>query len=111
VEKPLQISFRGMETSDAVDADIRKKIAWLHGFYDRIIGAHVTIEAPHQHSTKGNLFHVTIELSVPNGTIVVGKEHHDKQAHEDVYVAMRDAFDAALRQLQKHAEKMRDVRG
>lgn len=108
VERPLQITFRGMDSSEAVDTEIKKRVEWLQTFFDRLIGCHVVVEAPHQHSQKGNLFHVTVELSVPGrGPIVVGKEHHDNQAHEDVYVVIRDVFDAARRQLQEHARKLR----
>jgi ribosomal subunit interface protein len=99
-----------MEPSEAVEARIREKVVMLEKFYDRLVGCHVVVEAPHQHSRKGNLFHVTVEVSVPGSQpIVAGHVQHDNHAHEDVYVAMRDVFDAAKRQLQEHAAKQRDV--
>jgi ribosomal subunit interface protein len=108
VERPAQITFRGMSSSPAVEARVREKIAELEQFFDRIIGCHVVVALPEQHSRKGNLFEVQIELSVPGGPpIVVGHRHHDKQQYEDVYVALRDAFKAAKRQLQDHSRKLR----
>jgi ribosome-associated translation inhibitor RaiA len=74
---PLQISFRNMDPSPAVEERIRKKAAKLQRFHDRIIGCTVVVEAPHDH------------------------------AHEDVYVAIRDAFNAATRRLEDQARKMR----
>lgn len=108
VERPPQITFRGVSPSPAVEARVREKIAELEHFFDRLIGCHVVIELPEHRSRQGNLFEVRIELSVPGGPpIVVGRRHHDKQQHEDVYVAIRDAFKAARRQLQDHARKLR----
>ncbi len=97
-----------MSPSEAVEARIRKKVEWLEKVFDRLIGVDVVVEAPHQHSRKGNLFAVSIEMRVPGGPpIVVAKVHHDDQSHEDVYVAIRDAFDAARRRLLEHAERLR----
>ena len=52
---PLQISFRNMDPSPAVEARIRKKAEKLERFHDRIIGCTVVVEAPHRHHHKGKL--------------------------------------------------------
>ena len=98
-----------MDTSEAVETRIREKVEWLERSYDRLIGAHVVVEQPHHHARKGGLYHVTIELRVPGGDpIVAGKPHHDDQGHEDVYVAIRDTFDAARRLLGNHRDKQNE---
>jgi ribosomal subunit interface protein len=107
MQVPLEITFRGIPHSDAVEAKIREKAAKLEHFNDHIIGCKVAVEAEHQNQHQGNLYHIRIDLSVPNKHIVVSREHHDKQAHEDVYVALRDAFDAAKRQLEEYARIQR----
>jgi ribosomal subunit interface protein len=107
MQLPLEITFRGMSHSDAVEAKIREKTAKLEQFCDHIISCKVAVELEHHHQHQGNLFHVRIDLSVPNKHIVVSREHHDKQAHEDMYVALRDAFDAAKRQLEEYARIQR----
>jgi ribosomal subunit interface protein len=85
-----------MEPSDAVEAKIREKVEWLERFYARLMRCHVVVEAPHQHSRQGNLYRVSIELTIPGAPpITVGRAHHDEHEHEDVYVAIRDAFAAA----------------
>lgn len=105
---PLQVTFRGMEPSAAVEANIREKAGKLEQYYDRIMSCRVTVEAPHAHKHQGKLYQVHIDLGVPEGELVVTHEHHHRdQAHEDVYVAVRDAFDAMRRQLEDHVRKRR----
>ena len=104
---PLQISFDGMEPSPAVEARIREKAAKLERFYDRIVGCRVVVEAPHRHQHKGKLYNVRIDISVPGKRLQVGHTGPHNQTHEDIYVAMRDAFNAAGRLLEDHARRMR----
>jgi ribosomal subunit interface protein len=104
---PLQISFRNMDPSPAVEARIREKAAKLERFHDRIIGCTVVVEAPHRYHHKGKLYTVRIDISVPGKNVVVDRAKPINHAHEDVYVAVRDAFDAAVRRLEDQTRKMR----
>jgi len=107
MKQALQITFRDIPKSDAVEADIREKAAKLDQFYDSIMGCRVIVEAPHGHHHKGKLYHVSVDLTVPDGELVVNRDPSGRHAHEDVYVAIRDAFDAIRRQLQDYARKQR----
>lgn len=107
MKQPLQINFRDIPPSEAVEARVREKAAGLDKFYDQIMTCRVMIEAPHGHHHKGNLYHIGIDLTVPNGEIVINRDPKDHHAHEDVYVAIRDAFDAARRKLQDYARIQR----
>ena len=102
---PLQITFRNMEPSEAVEARIREKAEKLDRFCDQIMSCRVVFEAHHQHQHQGNLFHVRIDITVPDKEIVISREPGRHQAHEDAYVAIRDAFDAARRQLENYNQK------
>jgi len=102
------INFRGMDSSEAVTAKIRERLDKLERFHDRILTCHVVVEAPHRHKHKGKIYEVRIDLSVPRGEIVVNREPGADHAHEDVYVAIRDAFDALRRQLEDYARKHSD---
>lgn len=104
---PVQITFRDMEPSPAIEQRVREKTAKLERFFDRITSCRVLIEAPHVHQHKGRLFHVRVDLTIPGGELVVSRNPSEHHAHEDVYVAIRDAFKAAERQLDEHAEKIR----
>ncbi len=107
MQTPVQITFRGFPHSEAVEAKVREKAEKLERFYPNIISTHVVVEAEHRHRQKGYLFHVTIELAVPQNKLVISHPHHEKQEHEDVYVAIRDAFDAARRRLEDFARRQR----
>lgn len=105
---PLEVTFRHMEPSAAAEARIAEKVAKLEQLYDKLTRCHVIVEAPHEHHRQGKLFHVSIDLTVPGGELLVTRGHnHQSQAHEDVYVAIRDAFDAAKRRLDDYARQKR----
>ena len=99
---PLQITVRDMEPSEALEARIRSKAQKLEEFFAHIVSCHVVVEMPHRHHQQGKQFNVRIDIGVPGNTIVLNRH----QA-EDVYVALRDAFDAAKRQLQEYSRVMR----
>jgi ribosomal subunit interface protein len=104
---PLQITFRNLPHSDAVEAAIRERAAKLDRFHPHIISCRVAVEAQTRSHVKGNVFHVRIDVTVPGAELVVGRDPGEPAAHQDVYVAIRDAFDGIRRKLQDHARKMR----
>ncbi len=99
METPLELSFRNMEPSDFVAREVEEKAAKLEQFYDRITSCHVFVEAPHRHHRKGNRYSVRIEVRVPGTELAVNNRPGDVNAHEDIHVAIRDAFNAMQRQL------------
>ena len=104
---PLQISFRHMSASEVLETRIRNEAERLEKFYDHITSCRIMVEAPHAHHHKGKLYHVRIDLTVPRGELVVSRDHHDEHAHEDVYVAIRDAFYKMQRQLEDYVARRR----
>jgi ribosomal subunit interface protein len=102
---PVDISFRDIDPSPAIEARILEKIAKLEEFYERAIACKVVVEARHHHHHKGRLYNVRIHLAIPGEDLLVGHEHKLDHAHEDVYVAIRDAFDALRRQLQDRVRR------
>ena len=107
METPLKISFNNVDHSDAVETRIREEVNKLERFFDRIISCRVAVEAPNRHGRKGKLYQIRIDLEVPGNSIIVDRAKPQSHAHEDVYVAIRDAFMAARRQLEDHARKAR----
>jgi ribosomal subunit interface protein len=101
---PLQISFRNMHHSEAVERAIMERAEKLERFSDQIMGCRVVVETRH-HRHQGNLYHVRIDLTLPGREIVVGREPALHHACEDVFVAVRDAFDAARRRLEDYARR------
>ncbi|MCK5622134.1 MAG: ribosome-associated translation inhibitor RaiA, partial [Alphaproteobacteria bacterium] len=104
---PVQIAFRGMDSSPALEARINEKTEKLEQYHDRITSCRVVVEAPHRHSRKGKLYVITIDVTVPGAELVVNTEKRHHRSHEDVYVALRDAFNAMTRQLEEHARETR----
>jgi len=99
---PPQITIRDMEHSDALETHIRDKVNKLDEFFDRIMPCRVVVEMPYKHHHQGKHFNVRLDIGVPGSELVVNRDHA-----EDVYIALRDAFDAAKRQLEDYARKMR----
>lgn len=97
MKTPLQITVRGFPQSEALETHIREKAAKLEEFFEHIVSCRVVVEIPHKHHQQGKQFNVRIDLGVPGNEIVVNRDHH-----EDVYVALRDAFAAARRQLEDY---------
>jgi ribosomal subunit interface protein len=107
MQLPLQITYRGLDPSPAVDADIRDKAAKLDHYYDHIMSCRVMVEAPHRHSRQGNIYHVRVDLKVPDRELVASRDTAKYDSHEDLYVAIRDAFAAIQRQLEDYARHRR----
>ncbi|WP_296751833.1 ribosome-associated translation inhibitor RaiA [Thiobacillus sp.] len=101
MKTPLQITFRDIPHSDALDTHIRDKVHKLEQVFADIVSCRVVVEQPARHQQQGKLFNVRIDLGVPGSEIVV-----DRQQNEDVYAALRDAFDAAKRQLDDYARQL-----
>jgi ribosomal subunit interface protein len=100
MQLPIEIRFHNLDVSIAVEAEIRQRIEKLERFAADIVSCRVTVEAPHKHQHKGKLYAVHVALRLPGNEILASREPSQRHAHEDVYVAVRDAFDAVSRQLQ-----------
>ena len=107
MQEPLIIQFRQMDSSPAVEARIREKVAALERFHPRITRCRVVVEKTQRRHQQGDLFQVRIDLAVPGREIIVDRTGPKDHAHEDVYVAIRDAFAAVTRKLEDAAREMR----
>ncbi len=104
---PVQITFRGLDVSPAVDEYVRKRVGKLTTFSDRITRCRVAVEAPPHHHKHGGKYHVRVELNVPGADLVVARRADDHLGHQDVYAVVDDAFDNAGRVLQDHVRRQR----
>jgi ribosome-associated translation inhibitor RaiA/cold shock CspA family protein len=112
MEIPLQITFRGIDHSDAIEFAIRQRAERLERFCDRITRCHVTVDMPHQHRHRGNHYAIRIEIEAPSGEVSVTRDPSLADSHKDFQSVVRDAFDAATRQLEDDAQKQRgEVKG
>ena len=104
---PLQITFRHMEPTAALESVIRERASKLETFSERITRCHVVVEAPHRHQRRGFLYNVRIDLTVPGEEIAITRFPDARRSQTDLHVAIRDAFDAARRKLEDHGQRMR----
>jgi ribosomal subunit interface protein len=104
---PVQITFSNMTPSDAVRDRIEELYKRLQRFHKRIVGCRVVVRAPNRRQRKGKLYHVSIEVTVPGHELMVNRNPPEDQAHQDVYVAIRDAFEALTRRLEDVARESR----
>lgn len=108
---PLQITFHGVDHSDAVEERVRMKVGKLEQIFDRITSCRVVIEAHHRNTSnlhhKGEPFHIRVTLTVPGDELVVARDPKDAHVHEDMGVALRDAFQAMERQLKTYVDRTR----
>ena len=99
---PLQVTFRNIPPSEAIETHIKEKAAKLDRFYDRIMSCRFVVDRTQQRQRQGKLFGVRIDITVPRKELAVTREEN-----EDVYVAIRDAFDAVCRRLEEHGRRER----
>jgi ribosome-associated translation inhibitor RaiA len=98
-EQRLSVGFDGVPPSPALEEKAERIFRKLLQHYPRIMNASVIITARHHHHHQGNLFHVSVRLHLPDGDLCITRDPERNHAHEDPYVALRDAHDAARRQL------------
>lgn len=102
MQVPLQITLRGIPHSDALEQRIRRKAGKLEPLNLRIASFGVVVELANRRQQQGREFTVTLDVRVPGRAFAVTREHD-----EDVYVALRDAFDVLRRQMDEFARMQR----
>ena len=119
--RPVQITFRNMGVSPALEQEIRLRAAWLETFYPDLVGCRVWLEIPHRHRKRGRPLHVRIELSLPGEDVIVNHEPTVRATarpetrkgeeldsrHKDALVALHEAFDVARRRVEDVARRQR----
>ncbi len=105
MQTPLEIAFNNMDPSDFVEARVREKAAHLEHLCEHITSCRVYINAAQKRHRKGNRYEVHIDVHLPGHELNVNNMPGDRHAHEDVYVAIRDAFKAMERQIMKWKEQ------
>jgi len=102
MQVPLQITLRNLPASPALTEKICARLAKLEALGRHIVGCTVTVDARHRHSRQGREYTVRIDLRVPGREIAVTRDHH-----EDVYVALHQAFDVAVRETEEQTQVVR----
>ena len=119
-----QITFRNMEPIPDLEASVLKEITGLERFFKGIMSCRITVEGP-RGRRYGGLFHVRIDLGVPNEELVVEhapslhgtlqdakairktKQAEPRREHRDARRAVHDAFREMRRRLQDYVRRVR----
>jgi len=102
MDRPLEIAFHGLESSAAIEEDIRSHVHRLTKRFPQLIACRVSVEALHHQHRSGNIHEVHITLSIQGRDLAVSREPKQEPgrfAHPDLRGSIRDAFNAAERQL------------
>ncbi len=105
---PLKVSFRQMKSSEAIERRIYQEAEKLDKLFDRIHSCDVVVSIPHRAHSQGKIFHINISLSVPGKVLAVTHEPEENHAHEDAFVAVRDAFRSMEHELSHYANKRKN---
>lgn len=97
---PVQITSSDIPLNLALESDIRERAEKLSRFYNRISSCRVVIKVPQKHKHQGKLFNVRIDITVPGKEFAV-----TRKVDQDIYVAIRDAFNAIERKLEEYSQK------
>lgn len=102
----MDVAFRGMEASEAVRAELEKRVERLNNHNPDVRRVSVVIEQAHRSQSQGNPFSVSLEVKIPGvNDVYVSHDPGGAEEREDLYIAIRDAFEAAERQLEKRRAK------
>ncbi len=107
MDKPLEIRFHEVPKSEFIEQRIREKVADLEKIFPHINSVRVVVDRDSDRHHKGNDYRIRIFIHVPGKEIVVNHNQRSDPAREDFRFALREAFRAARRELEKHKEKLR----
>lgn len=110
MDQPLEIAFHNLQPSPTVEAELRRHVDKLERRFGRLIGCRVSVEKLHNQHRTGNLFEVHVTLSLPGRDLAVSRQPQkakQRYANPDIHTSIRDAFDAAERQLEAFKGKVR----
>jgi ribosomal subunit interface protein len=100
--KPVvDVVYRDLDSSAALNELILKKLNKLNRFTDQIMHSRVVLDTPHQHKSKGKQFRASIELDVKGHPLAVTRDD------ESIHVAVRDAFLNAERKIKELVSRQR----
>ncbi len=97
----VDVVYRDLDSSAALNDIILKKLEKLTRFTDQIVHSRVVLDTPHQHKHKGKQYRASIELDIKGHPVAI------TQDDESIHVALRDAFLNAERKIKQLSARHR----
>lgn len=110
MKSPIQITYRHVTSSEALDDFVNARAAKLERLYDGIVSCHVTLDMPHRHHRHGSHYQVGIVVVVPHTTIVISRKAAADARMEDLYSAIDLAFQEVGRRIDDYTARLREYR-
>lgn len=108
MEVPLQVAYRDVAKTEALEQQIRDEAAKLEQVCDYMTSCRIAVEKPHEHQKQGNPYRVRLEMHVPPGhDLVVEHGAQDSEMHAPLHTVLKDAFSTARRRLKELVERQR----
>ena len=103
MERPLQIAFKNIASSEFIEALIRERVERLQRFHHNITGARVVVEVPHRSAEGGKMpIGIAVEIDVPGHKPLVAKGEQDRREMKGDHTAVINrVFEAMERQLEQ----------
>lgn len=99
----VDVLYRDLDSSAALNEVITKKLEKLNRFSDQIVHSRVVLDTPHNHKHKGKQFRASIEIDIKGHPIAV------TQNNESIHLAVRDAFNSAERKIKQITARKRTL--
>jgi cold shock CspA family protein len=107
---PLEITYRDVEKTDAIERLVREKAAKLDRLFENLISCRVAIERPQKSNEAGSPYRVRIDVTAPPGhELVVRREPGERDSHGSLRTLIVDAFSAMRRRLATLRARQRGV--
>lgn len=99
---PLEVSFRGVERTHAMERLIREQTSKLEQVCDHITSVRISVEKPQEHQRVGNPYRVRVIARVPPGhELVAARDPVERDLHDPLDKVIREAFHALGRQVKE----------
>lgn len=106
----LEVTYRDVEKTAAIDSLIQEKIAKLERLCDYINSCHIAIEKAHDRPKSGSPYRVRIDLTLPpSHELVADSNPSDTNQHVELDTVIRDAFSKMERQLKQQTRLQREA--
>jgi ribosomal subunit interface protein len=103
----VEVHFHGVEKSEAVEQRVREKVAKLKKHFTQMTSCRVAVEVPQRKADRPKVYQIKIEIGVPRrAPVIVSHERTGSHANEDLPLAIREAFEAALRKVDGMSAKL-----
>ena len=104
---PLDIDYRNVNKTEALEDRIRERVAKLDRLSDKLSSCHVSVEKLHQHQDSGRRFRVRLVLHHPPGQeVVVDRNSSGGDVHQEAHQVVDEVFDTAERKLKRLLDKL-----